>query len=70
MRKTGEQMYFDELIDKDIACHYCGEPLKECDTIIPGVGVIPGEVDLEEFQGQYWHSGCIDDWLKENCNAY
>jgi len=66
MKKSGEELYYEELIETDEVCHYCASPFKECDTLIPLLDLkIMGEVDVEEFMGHYWHSGCIDDWIKE-----
>jgi hypothetical protein len=65
MTMSAEELYYEELIDTDEVCFYCGSPFKECDTVIPGVGVIVGDVDVAEYFSHYWHSGCIDDWTKE-----
>lgn len=56
----------DAVADGDDVCHFCGEPFKEGDTIIPGVGVIAGETDVVRWRGKYWHWGCVGDWKKEN----
>ena len=50
-------------------CYYCGEPFKECDTFIPGIGVIIGEVDIKKYLNYYWHHGCIIDYKKETTNC-
>ena len=55
----------DDLVDDCECCHYCGEPFKECDTLIPGVGVVVGETDVVKYLGKHWHFGCICDWHKE-----
>lgn len=56
----------ERILEECGVCHYCGEPFKECDTVIPEVGVIVGEVDIEEYESQCWHYGCITDFKKEN----
>ena len=66
MKQSAENLYSEKLIESDEVCFYCGEPFKECDTIIPGDGVIVGEVDVEDFLSHYWHSGCIGDWIKDS----
>jgi hypothetical protein len=53
----------DRLVDDCRVCHYCREPFKECDTLIPGVGVIIGETDVVKWKNRFWHHGCIYDWL-------
>ena len=55
-----------DLIDNCECCYYCGEPFKECDRLIPGIGVITGEVDVVKYLGNFWHLGCIEDWRKDN----
>lgn len=54
----------DLLVDDLIFCAYCNEPFKECDTIIPGVGLILGETDVVRYNNKFWHNGCISDSLK------
>jgi hypothetical protein len=54
----------DELVDELACCTFCGEPFKECDTVIPGVGVIEGYTDIKKHKGKYWHWGCIYDYEK------
>ena len=49
-------------------CHYCGEPFKECDTFIPSIGVLIGEVDIKKYLNHDWHHGCINDYKKEKRN--
>ncbi len=59
------------VLEENGICCYCGEPFKECDTIIPGVGVIVGETDMKKYQNNFWHRGCIYDFNKEKnaiCN--
>jgi len=51
--------------DELIFCNYCNEPFKECDTIIPGKGVIIGETDVARYKNKFWHNGCIYDYEKE-----
>ena len=51
----------DRLVGQLETCHYCGEPFKECDTLIPGVGVIVGETDVVKYSNKFWHHGCIAD---------
>jgi hypothetical protein len=53
----------DRLVDDCRVCHFCEELFKECDTLIPGVGVIVGETDVVKWKNNYWHYGCISDWL-------
>ena len=52
----------DKLYDSASVCFYCKTPFRECDTIIPGVGVVLGEVDVVQYKNHYWHYGCIDDY--------
>jgi hypothetical protein len=54
----------EELVDSLVSCSYCNEPFKECDTLIPGVGVIVGETDVVRYAGKYWHSGCVEDYRR------
>jgi hypothetical protein len=54
----------DELVDRLVCCHFCNEPFKECETVIPGVGVIEGDMDVKKYRGKYWHWGCIYDHEK------
>jgi hypothetical protein len=54
----------DRLVDAFVCCAFCGEPFKECDTVILGVGVIVGETDVVEWRGRYWHEGCVADYNK------
>jgi hypothetical protein len=54
----------DDVADSDEVCHFCDEPFKEGDTIIPGVGVIVGEMDVVRYRGKHWHHGCVADWRK------
>ncbi len=56
----------DQLVDALVRCAYCKEPFKECDTLIPGIGVVVGETDVVEHDGSYWHRGCVDDFEKDN----
>ena len=55
----------DDILEGDIVCHYCGEPFKECDTIIPGIGLIIDEIDIRKYKNNYWHRGCVSDFKKE-----
>lgn len=59
-----DEEYQDELVDQLKVCYYCGEPFKECDTIIPGTGVIVGETDVVKYKNRFWHHDCVDDWYK------
>ncbi len=54
----------DDLVDECVTCWYCHEPFKECDTLIPGVGVIVGDIDVVQYKTLFWHRGCIEDWHK------
>lgn len=58
----------DNLVDDLVTCWYCHEPFKECDTLIPGVGVIVGETDVVKYRKRFWHYGCIFDWHKPKKN--
>jgi len=58
---TEEQQ--DHLVDDCLVCCFCGELFKECDTIMPGIGVIIGETDVVKWKNRLWHRGCISDWL-------
>lgn len=62
----------ERLIDKGEVCYYCREPFKECNRIVPGLGVVVGETDVVRYLGKVWHYGCIGDWYKDNkalCSA-
>ena len=59
-----EEVEQDWLVDELATCHCCAEPFKECDTLIPGVGVIVGETDVVKYKYKFWHHGCIEDWHK------
>ena len=61
--------HIEKIPDKCGVCYYCGEPFKECDTLIPGIGVIIGEVDIKKYLNYYWHHGCIIDYKKETTNC-
>jgi hypothetical protein len=54
----------DRLSDALVCCAFCGEPFKECDTVIPGVGVIVGETDVVKWRTRYWHLGCVRGFEK------
>ena len=56
----------DELYHFLEVCHYCKEPFKECDTLIPGKGLIIGNMDVVEYKKLFWHYGCIFDHEKED----
>jgi hypothetical protein len=53
-----------ELYNSLDVCTYCKAPFKECDTIIPGKGVVFGEMDVVEYENRFWHYGCIFDYEK------
>jgi len=55
----------EELYHSLALCNYCKEPFKECDTIIPGKGLILGETDVVKYKNRFWHQGCILDFKKE-----
>jgi hypothetical protein len=55
----------DELYESFVVCAYCKTPFKECDTIIPGKGLVIGETDVKEYRNSFWHSGCILDYQQE-----
>ncbi len=59
----------EKKLDEGGVCYYCGEPFKECDTIIPGVGVIIGDVDIKKYKKQYLHRGCIIDFKKKKIQS-
>ena len=42
-------------------CAYCGTSFKDCDKIIPGKGLILGEMDVVGYKGRFWHYGCVFD---------
>jgi len=54
----------EELYNSLVCCVYCGTPFKECDTLIPGRGVIVGEIDVVKYKNRYWHYGCVFDSQK------
>lgn len=60
--------HIEKILDEGGVCYYCGEPFRECDTFIPGIGVIIGEVDIKKYLNCYWHYGCINDYKKEKRN--
>ncbi|MCU0652089.1 MAG: hypothetical protein MUC39_04015 [Candidatus Omnitrophica bacterium] len=55
----------DKLYDSLEVCAYCKTPFKECDTIIPGKGIVVGEVDVVKYKNLFWHHGCIADYKKD-----
>lgn len=65
MDLTFTQEKIDQLLLDAACCHFCNEPFKECDTVIPGIGVVVGDTDVEKHNGLYWHSGCIGDYYKD-----
>ena len=54
----------EELINSVACCSYCKTPFKDCDTVIPGQGVIIGEVNVFKYKNHFWHYGCIFDSAK------
>lgn len=54
----------ERLYNELALCAYCKEPFKECDTVIPGKGVIIGETDVVEYKNHFWHYGCVFDSKK------
>lgn len=64
--KTVTEEKAEELYNSLTFCAYCKTPFKECDTIIPGKGLMLGEVDVVEYKRRFWHSGCVFDYRKEN----
>jgi len=56
----------DELVDGLELCCFCHEPFTECETLLPGVGVIDGYTDVKKYKGRYWHWGCIYDYEKSS----
>ena len=65
MGLTFTQEEIDLLLEDGACCYCCHSPFKECDTVIPGIGVVIGETDVEKHNGLYWHAGCIADYYKE-----
>lgn len=55
----------EKLYDELALCAYCKEPFRECDTVIPGKGVIIGEMDVVEYKDRFWHYGCVFDSKKK-----
>lgn len=55
----------DQLYDSASVCFYCKTPFTECDTIIPGLGLICGQINVFEYQNRFWHYGCIFDYKKD-----
>lgn len=60
----------ERLIDNLIFCVYCNEPFKECDSVIPGIGVIVGETDVVKYHNTFWHRGCIVDSKRGNLRSF
>ncbi|PIQ88485.1 MAG: hypothetical protein COV72_08120 [Candidatus Omnitrophica bacterium CG11_big_fil_rev_8_21_14_0_20_42_13] len=58
--KKAEQLY-----DSVAVCHYCETPFKECDTLIPGKGLVVGEMDVVAYNNALWHYGCVFDYEKD-----
>jgi len=56
----------EELYNSLALCTYCRTPFRECNTLIPGKGIVLGEVDVVEYKGRFWHYGCIFDYEKDN----
>ena len=54
----------ERLYNRVALCAYCKEPFKECDTVIPGKGVIIGEMDVVKYKNRFWHHGCVFDSKK------
>ena len=54
----------EELYESLAVCAYCKTPFKECDTIIPGKGLVIGETDVRKHKNLFWHLGCISDYQK------
>jgi len=54
------------LYDDIKTCFFCKEPFKECDTIIPGKGLIIGPMDVVKYKNHFWHHGCVFDYIKIN----
>jgi len=63
IKRVGEDTA-DRLVDALIRCTYCKEPFKECDTLIPYIGLITGETSVVKYRGRYWHHGCVEDYRK------
>jgi hypothetical protein len=63
--KSVSEKNADQLYDSLSVCHYCKTPFKECDTIIPGKGLLTGEMDVVEYKNVFWHYGCIFDYKKD-----
>lgn len=55
----------ERLYDAVSVCHYCKTPFRECDTLIPGKGLVAGEVDVVEYRKLFWHYGCVFDYEKD-----
>lgn len=55
----------DQLYDSLAVCAYCKTPFKECDTIIPGKGLIIGKFDVVKYKNLFWHYGCVFDYNKD-----
>lgn len=55
----------EKIINRLVFCKYCNEPFKECDTVIPSIGVILGKIDVVKWRNNFWHSGCIQDYQKQ-----
>ena len=54
----------EQLYNSISVCTYCKAPFKECDTIIPGWGLIIGEIDVVKYKKRFWHYGCVLDYQK------
>lgn len=66
IKRVGKQ-FAERLVDDLVSCafNYCNEPFKECDTIIPGRGIIIGEIDVVKYKHRFWHYGCVYDFERE-----
>lgn len=43
----------EKLCNSLVFCQYCRTPFKEYDTIIPGKGIVPGEVGVVEYKKHF-----------------
>ncbi len=62
MIKTVSEAKAEQLYNSLKVCAYCKTPFKECDTIIPGKGIIIGEFDVVKYKNLFWHYGCVFDY--------
>jgi hypothetical protein len=54
------------ILNRCDVCSYCGEPFRECDTLFSDGRFEIGEIDVIGFKENYYHTGCLLDYFREN----